>query len=188
MAPHSHLTKQNGEEFVRKIKVMKIFAKTLPILGLIAVFAVSALSQTTLTAIDGRRIDLAGQDGKVVIVAVGTSWLPLSTKQAEFANILAKKYSGKNVAMYFLMTDSTDPKSKNHASNDTLAKFATDNKLTMPILRDPDGAATFKKFGIDQVPSFLILGKDGEKVQIFGGINPKMDITVPISKTVDGLL
>src|SRR5690606_14643080 len=120
----------------------------LPLLGLIAVFAVTAFSQTTLTAIDGRRIDVTGQDGKVVILAVGTSWLPLSTKQAEYANMLAKNYAGKNVVVYFLMTDSTDAKSKNHASNETLAKFATDNKLTMPILRDPDGGATFKKFGI----------------------------------------
>lgn len=169
-------------------KIMRIFAKIIPIFALTAVFALTAFSQTTLTRLDGGRVDISGQTGKVVIVAVGTSWLPLSGKQAEYANLLAKKYAGKDVAMYFLMTDSTDAKSKNFASNETLAKFAADNKLGMPILRDPDGAATLKKFGIDQVPSFLIIDKDGNKAQIFGGINPKVDVTIPISKTVDGLL
>lgn len=154
-------------------------------------FAVSVgvSAQTTLTSLDGARIDLQAQKGKVVILAVGASWLPLSAKQAEYTNMLVKNYAGKNVVIYFVATDSTAPKSRNYASDDAVRKFATANRLTIPVLRDSDGVLTRKNFNVDQVPSFLILGKDGEPAtEAFGGIDPKFDITVPISRAVNKLL
>ena len=154
-----------------------------------AVFALSGSAQTSLVGLDGSRVDVQGQRGKVVILAVGASWLPLSDKQAEYTNLLAKKYSGRDVAIYFVSTDSTNAKSKNFASNDDIKKFATANKLNVTILRDGDGAATLKKFSIDQLPSFVILDKNGNLAgPAFGGIDPNYDITVPISKAVDKLL
>jgi thiol-disulfide isomerase/thioredoxin len=152
-------------------------------------FALSASAQTSLVGLDGSRVDVQAQRGKVVILAVGASWLPLSGKQAEFTNLLAKKYAGRDVVVYFVSTDSTVPKSKNFASNEDIKKFATTNKLTATILRDSDGASTLKKFNIDQIPSFVILDKNGNMVgQAFGGIDPSYDITVPISKAVDKIL
>lgn len=152
-----------------------------------SVFAVSA--QTTLTSLDGGKINIESQKGKVVILAVGASWLPLSAKQAEFTSALAKKYAGKNVVVYFIATDSASQKSKNYATNADIQKFATTSKLTVPILRDSDGALILKKYSIDQLPSFVILDKDGRQSgDVLGGISPKYDITVDISKAVDGLL
>ncbi|HBR57743.1 MAG TPA: hypothetical protein DEA22_09795 [Blastocatellia bacterium] len=157
--------------------------------ALIVGAAASASAQTSLTTLGGTKIDVQAQDGKVVILAVGARWLPLSNKQAAFTEALAKKYAGRDVVVYFVAADSTSPKSKNYASNDELREFAASNKLTVTILRDPDGAATLKKFGIDQLPSFVILDKRGSRVgEPFSGIDPKFDITVPISKTVDRLL
>ncbi len=154
---------------------------------LAAVFAASA--QTNLTSLDGTRVNVEGQNGKVVVLAIGASWLPLSNKQAEFTNALAKKYSGKNVVIYFVATDSDKTSSKNFASNDSIRKFATVNKLNVTVLRDPDGAATLKKFDVDQVPSFVILDKNGRSAsEPFGGIDPKYDITTPISRAIDKLL
>lgn len=148
-----------------------------------------ASAQTVLSTLDGGKIDVEAQSGKVVILAVGAKWLPLSAKQAEYTNILAKKYAGKDVVIYFVMTDSTAANSKNFSSNDDIRKFAAANKVTIPILRDPDGAATLKKFKVDQLPSFVILNKSGDSAsEPFGGIDPKYDITVPISKAVDKLL
>lgn len=154
-----------------------------------AVFALSASAQTTLVGLDGSHVDVQGQRGKVVILAVGASWLPLSGKQAEYTNSLTKRYSGRDVVVYFVSTDSTLPKSKNFASNEDIKKFATANKLTATVLRDSDGAATLKKFNIDQIPSFVVLDKNGNIVgQAFGGIDPNYDITIPISKAVDKIL
>lgn len=158
-------------------------------IGLIGLFSFAALAQTALTALDGSRVDVGAQRGKVVILAVGASWLPLSAKQADYTNRLAKKYAGKNVVIYFVATDSTAAKSKNFASNDNIKKFATASKLSVPVLRDSDGASTLKKFNIDQLPSFVVLDKNGNQAgDAFGGIDPKFDISVPISQRVDGLL
>jgi len=61
--------------------------------------------------------------------------------------------------------------------------------LAVPVLRDSDGVATLKKFNVDQLPSFIILDKQGNvSGSAFGGIDPKFDITIPISKAVDRLL
>lgn len=171
------------------LNIMKNVNKFLTLFGVVALSAVLASAQTSLSSINGGSVDIEAQNGKVVILAIGASWLPLSGKQVEYTNALAKKYAGKNVVVYFIATDSTNAKSKNFATNDSLLKFATSNKLTVPVLRDSDGAETFEKFAIDQVPSFVILDKQGKPSgNIFGGIDPKYDITVPISKSVDKLL
>src|SRR5690606_6260602 len=93
----------------------------------VSVFTLSALisasAQTPLPSLKGGTVDVQAQRGKVVIIAIGASWLPLSGKQAEFTNALAKKYAGKNVALYFIATDSTNPRSKNYATDDQLRQW-----------------------------------------------------------------
>ena len=153
-----------------------------------AAFAASA--QVNLTSLDGTRINVEGQNGKVVVLAIGASWLPLSGKQVEFTNALAKKYAGKNVVVYFVATDSANSKSKNYASPEALRKFAFDSKVNVPVLHDPDGAITLKKFKVDQMPSFVILDKTGSvAAEQFGGIttDTTYDVTVPLSRVIDKL-
>jgi peroxiredoxin len=156
------------------------------------VFALSlTVSAQTLTSLDGTRVDVENQKDKVVVLAIGASWLPLSTQQAAITNKLAKKYAGRDVVVYFVATDSTAAKSKNYASDDELSSFVTRNKLTVPVLRDSDGAQTLKKYGVDQLPSFVILGKDGKPAtEAFGGIgtDPKNDVSIPISQAIDRIL
>ena len=47
---------------------------------LVITFALSAIAmaQTPLTSLDGAKVDIQAQHGKVVILAIGASWLPLS--------------------------------------------------------------------------------------------------------------
>jgi len=169
---------------------MKNIKSILAVFGLSVVFAFSVFAQTNLTALDGSKINVEGQKGKVVVLAIGASWLPLSKEQAVITNKLAKKYAGSDVVVYFVMTDSTVAKSKNYASDTDIGAFATKNKLTVSVLRDSDGALTLKKFGVDQLPSFVVLDKNGKLSEVFGGIdtNPKNDVSVPISQTIDKLL
>lgn len=172
--------------FRKIMKTIKIIAYSLVLVGLMTV---ATFSQTVLMSLDSTRVDVEAQKGKVVVLAVGASWLPLSAKQIEYTNALAKKYQGKDVVFYFVATDSTNAKSKNFASSDDIRKFAYANKFSGTVLRDADGAITLKKYDIDQVPSFVILNKSGAQVgEPFGGIDPKYDITVPISKAIDKLL
>lgn len=168
---------------------MRTIKSFIAIIALTVVAGLAVSAQTPLTGLDGSRVDVQGQRGKVVILALGASWLPLSAKQAEYTNMLAKRYTGKNVVVYFVATDSLTAKSKNFASNADLEKFVAGAKLTVPVLRDADGSVTLRKFNVDQLPSFVILNKEGHVAgSAFGGIDPKFDITVPISKAVDGLL
>lgn len=167
---------------------MKTIKTLVSVFSIVFALTLAASAQTSLPQLNGGQVDVQAQSGKIVILAVGASWLPLSAKQAEYANILAKRYAGKNVAVYFVLTDSMT-NAKNMTSPEKINLFVTKNKLTIPILRDSDGAATVKKFGIDQLPSFVILGADGTQVGgPFGGIDPKFDITIPISTSVDKLL
>ncbi|HXG82475.1 MAG TPA: TlpA disulfide reductase family protein [Pyrinomonadaceae bacterium] len=154
------------------------------------VFSLAASAQgVSLTSIDGQRVDVQARKDKIVVLAIGASWLPLSTQQAVFTNKLAKKFAGRDVEIYFVMTDSTAQKSKNYASDAELQSFAARNKLNVTILRDSDGANTLKKFGVDQIPSFVILGKDGKPAtEAFSGIDPKTDISVMIAQHIDKIL
>jgi len=170
-------------------KCMKTIKGFIAILTVTFAASFAASAQVNLTSLDGKSVNLEGQNGKVVVLAIGASWLPLSGKQAEFTNALAKKYTGKNVVFYFVATDSANPKSKNYATDDAIKKFAFGNKLTATVLRDSDGAATLKKFNVEQVPSFVILDKNGKQIgDVFGGIDPKYDVTIPISKAIDKIL
>lgn len=167
---------------------MKNIKLLFAVLTLVFGFAFSVPAQT-LTSLDGEKINVTNQTGKIVVLAIGASWLPLSKDQAGFTNKLAKKFAGRDVVIYFVATDSTSEKSKNFASNAELSAFATRTKLTVPVLRDSDGAATLKKYAIDQIPSFVILGKDGKPAtEAFGGIDPKSDISIPIAQAIERIL
>jgi hypothetical protein len=77
----------------------------------------------------------------------------------------------------------------NHATDEELRSWAAKNRLTVKVLRDPDGTATPGKFGIDQIPSFVVLDKSGNRAgEVFGGVDPNYDVTIPISKRIDGQL
>ena len=120
------------------------------------------------------------------MLAIGASWLPLSKNQVETVNKLAKKYANKNVVFYFIATDSITQKSKNYASDEDLRKFAARNKLTVATLRDADGVLTVKSYKIDQLPAFVVLGKDGViATEPIGGIDPLSDISIPLSEIID---
>lgn len=150
--------------------------------------AAASFAQTSLPSLGGGTVDVQAQKGKVVVLAVGATWLPLSGKQAQFTNAMVKNYAGKNVAFYFIATDSTNAKSKNHATDEAIRQWAATNKLTVNILRDSDGAVVTKNFAVDQLPAFVVLDKNGGKSEAFTGIDPNYDITVPISKKIDSLL
>lgn len=168
-------------------KIMKNFKILLAVFSLLIALSFSAFGQSkTLVSLDGENFSIEGQKGKVTVLAIGASWNPLSKNQIETVNKLAKKYANKNVVIYFVAIDSTNTKSNNYASDEDLRKYTTRNKLTVATLRDSEGLLTIKTFKIDQLPSFVILGKDGMiATEPIGGIDPVSDISIPISEIID---
>jgi thiol-disulfide isomerase/thioredoxin len=163
------------------------------ILGLLLFLIPSAFAQDGFTNLDGQKISLETERGKVVVLAVGASWLPLSEHQIKILNTLARRYSDKGVRFYFIATDSNNPKSRNFASDDQIRSFVLDNKLLARVLRDPDGNLVLKKYGINQIPSFILIGKDGKPVgEPISGLNDDTvateKILTKLSQTIDQLL
>lgn len=142
----------------------------------------------SLRTIDGKTISSEDVRGQIVVLAFGASWLPLSRKQAEGLKKLANEYAKQGVVVYFVATDSDSPKSKNYATDAQLRSFSLRNDLNVTILRDADGQVS-KQFGVDQVPAFVILDKQGQMVGTpIGGLDSEGDVIGQLAPYLNKLL
>jgi peroxiredoxin len=152
---------------------------------LVISFAAASMAQNvSLPSLDGGTVSLSAQRGKVVVLAIGASWLPLSKQQAIIVNKLSKKYAASDVVIYFVTTDSANAKSKNFADDAAVRTFATRNKMTAPILRDADGSATLKRFKVDQLPSFVLIDKNGNPSEPYAGLDPDATATDNLANSI----
>lgn len=141
----------------------------------------------SLRSIDRQTITSDSLRGEVAVLAFGASWLPLSKTQLQGVRKLADEYSDRGVVVYWVSTESEDPKSKNFASDDQLRAFATKYGLKVTVLRDPDGV-TSKKLGIDQLPSIIILDKRGNASEPIGGLDPNGNLAGQLARRLDEVL
>jgi cytochrome c biogenesis protein CcmG, thiol:disulfide interchange protein DsbE len=142
----------------------------------------------SMRSIDGPTVTSESLREEVVVLAFGASWLPLSRAQLQGIRKLADEYSDRGVVVYFVSTESEDSKSKNFASDEQLRAFSQKYGLKVTVLRDPDGQIS-KKLGIDQLPSIVILDKQGNVVgEPIRGIDPQGNIAGQLAKTLDKIL
>ena len=159
---------------------------------LAALLSLTASAQTrvdfSLRSIDGQTVTSESLRGEVVVLAFGASWLPLSKTQLQGVRKLADEYSTKGVVVYWVSTESDDAKSKNHASDQQLKAFSQKHGLNVTVLRDPDGVIS-KKFGVDQLPSIVILDKEGNiSGAPIGGLDPLGNLAAQLAPRLDKLL
>ncbi len=147
----------------------------------------AGLVDFSLRSIDGQTITSESLRGEVVVLAFGASWLPLSKAQLQGVRKLADEYSDRGVVVYWVSTESEDQKSKNFASDEQLRGFAQKYGLKVTVLRDPDGT-TSKKFGIDQLPSMVILDKQGSASEPIGGLDPNGNLASQLASRLDKVL
>ncbi len=136
---------------------------------------------------DGQTITSESLRGEVVVLAFGASWLPLSKNQLQGIRKLADEYSDRGVVVYWVSTESEDPKSKNFASDEQLRGFAQKYGLKVTVLRDPDGE-TSKKLGVDQLPSIVIIDKNGKAGDPIGGLDPNGNLANQLASRLDKVL
>jgi peroxiredoxin len=141
----------------------------------------------SLRSIDGQTITSDSLRGEVVVLAFGASWLPLSKAQLQGIRKLADQYSDRGVVVYWVSTESEEAKSKNFASDEQLKAFAQKYGLKVTVLRDPDGAVS-KKFGIDQLPSIVIIDKQGNASEPIGGLDPNGNLADQLASRLDKVL
>lgn len=144
--------------------------------------------QFSLRSIDGQTVTSESLRGEVVVLAFGASWLPLSKAQLQGIRKLADQYSDRGVVVYWVSTESEDPKSKNFASDEQLRAFAQKYGLKVTVLRDPEGQVS-KKMGIDQLPSLIILDKQGNIVgEPVGGLDAAGNVVGQLSDRLQKIL
>jgi len=166
------------------------FAALLLIVLLVTPFALAqnrAPVEFSLRSVDRQTITSDSLRGEVVVLAFGASWLPLSKTQLQGVRKLADEYSNRGVVVYWVSTESEDPKSKNFASDEQLKGFAQRYGLKVTVLRDPDGA-TSKKFGIDQLPSMVIIDKQGNPSEPIGGLDPQGNLANQLASRLNDVL
>jgi len=142
----------------------------------------------SLRSVDGQTVTSQSLRGEVVVLAFGASWLPLSKTQLQGIRKLADEYSNRGVVVYWVSTESEDPKSKNYASDDQLRAFAQKYGLKVTVLRDPDGVMS-KKLGVDQLPSIIIIDKQGNVAAgPIGGLDPSGNLAGQLGSTLGKIL
>lgn len=151
-------------------------------------FSVSA-QNASYSRLDGNRYETSSDRGKVVVLAVGATWLPLSETQAEMLGKVVRNLKGKDVVFYFVATDTTGSGDETDASDSELTAFARRNKIDVTVLRDPRGTATSRAFKVDQLPAFIIIDKQGNMHQKpVTGIQPNRDISPQLTTRIESLL
>lgn len=160
------------------------------VLMLLCVYAAPLAAQRKrvgfeLRSLDNVTITSQGLRGQVVVLAFGASWLPLSRKQMEGLRSFAAKNASQGIAVYWVSVDSDNPKSKNYASDDQLRAFARKYGINIPVLRDPDGPVS-AQFGVDQLPSLVVLDKKGNLVdEPVGGFDPDGKIDEQLRELIE---
>src|SRR5712692_6596229 len=170
---------------IRKVGVVAIFLFALTAFVSVPAWAQDRAADFSFRAIDGPAVTSESLRGEVVVLAFGASWLPLTRNQMEGVKKLADQYAGRGVATYWVSTDSENPKSKNFVADDELRGLARKYKVT--VLRDPDGASS-KKLGVDQLPSVVIIDKQGNISGTTGGLDPNADLAKQLAVRVDKIL
>jgi thiol-disulfide isomerase/thioredoxin len=156
----------------------------------VAFAGISASAQNaTYTGLDGKRYETSSDRGRVVVLAVGASWLPLSETQAEVLGKVVRNLKGREVAFYFVATDTVGSNEETDASDSELVAFAKKNKIDVTVLRDPRGASTNRAFKVDQLPAFIIIDKQGDmNGRPVTGIQPNRDISPQLTQRIESLL
>ena len=157
------------------------------VVAMITSLSISAQDRAEFSfrAIDADTVTSESLRGEVVVLAFGASWLPLTRNQMEGVKKLADQYAGRGVAAYWVSTDSDSPKSKNYVSDEELRALARKYKVT--VLRDPDGAIS-KRLGVDQLPSVVVIDKQGNVSGTVGGLDPNVDLAKQLAPRLEKIL
>lgn len=169
---------------IRKI-TMAAFVLAVAMTASLAVPAHAQVPEFSLRAIDGETVTSVGVRGEVVVLVFGASWLPLTKNQMEAVKKLADQYAGRGVAVYWVSTESESPKSKNYVADDQLRELGRKYKAT--VLRDPDGTVS-KRLGVDQLPSVVLIDKQGNVAATIGGVDPAVDLAKQLGERLNKLL
>jgi len=169
---------------IKGIIMIRKPGKLILALALIAGLAAGASAQQDLSFVspDGQRISLSGLRGRVVVFVFGGVQDPQCRDEFKALQSLAERYRGKDVSIYWVSVNSPTE------ANDERLKAPCGPTGSISVLRD-SGQAAFKRFGGKQLPTIVVLNKEGQLAgPPRGGFNPNSDFVNVQAAVIDSLL
>jgi peroxiredoxin len=127
--------------------------------------------QLTFRSVDGKRVSLADHSGKVVVLVFNGTWVPMTNRSIPALQRIANLYENRGVVFYWVSINSGRMGDESYISDAGLKAFARENGLQLTVLRDPERKA-FRAFGLDALPSIVIIDRTGEVYQKHAGFDP----------------
>ena len=106
----------------------------------------------TLPGLDGESVSLDDYKGKVVLLNIWATWCPPCIAEAPSLEKLYNRFKDDD---FKLLTVSVDENGE-----DVVVPFMKRNKLSFPVLLDPEGSI-MELYGAIGVPESFIISKDG---------------------------
>jgi thiol-disulfide isomerase/thioredoxin len=117
-----------------------------------------------LKSTDGRSISLASLKGKVVLLDFWSSWCAPCRRATPVVDQISRDFAGRGVVVLGMNPDE---------SLETVRKHNERMKVGFPTLLDAD--PVMKRYGINAVPTFVIIGKGGKIRDIRRGLSDDGD-------------
>ncbi len=134
----------------------------------------------TLTTLDDKEVKLSGQKGKVVVLDFWATWCPPCIKALPHLQKLAadKELADKGLVVWGV--NAQEAKGK-------VSAFMEKNSYTFGVPMDTKGT-TMKAYGIEGIPTQIIVGKDGKVAYVavgYGGEEGSKKFDDEIKKALD---
>jgi len=128
----------------------------------------------TLNTLDGKPVKLSSLKGSVVLLDFWATWCGPCVMALPQLDAMNKELAPKGLKAFAV---------NQQEDKDAVRAFATEKKLTIPMLLDPSGDSS-KPYGVEEgIPITVIVGKDGIVKRAFAGTND--DIEEKIKATIE---
>lgn len=137
-----------------------------------------------LNDLSGKPVALSSLRGKVVLLDFWATWCPPCRKSSPFLQELHNTYGRKGLVVLAVSWDANVDRN-NHTNVDLIKNYMGAHGLDYKVVLDPKGVVTSAMFGVKFIPTFILLGTDGQFIsrQPAGIDQSKMDVLKGLIET-----
>lgn len=129
-------------------------------------------NKSTLKSIDGKLVNIPGEQGDVVVLYFFASWSGSCKRQTTLVEKLAEEMKEQGVVIYGL---------NNERNEANVQKYVEENNITFPVLMD-DNKANFKHYDVTTLPAFVLIDSSGTVVQKLSGMQTEANLKQAIEQ------
>lgn len=124
----------------------------------------------SLTTVEGKKVTLADEKGKVVVLDFWATWCPPCRESLPHIQHLSenKDLAAKGLVVWAVNAQETP---------DTINKFLTANHYTFKVPQDSQGS-TMQEYLVHGIPTTVIVGRDGSIKNVFIGFGDGVAETI----------